>query len=220
MKLPVSRSQDVVVQEAGDEILIYDLRINKAYCLNQTAKLVFELCDGQRTALEISDLMSRQLKTPVHEELVWLALSDLLKNKLIEQSEQFPQTLAGNTRRELIKKVGLASMAALPLIASIVAPSPAAAQSPSPGPTGGFLQACNPAGGCNAGLGCTSCSGGTCAGMMVCCDANGGFFGPQSVVLACTNGSVCSGFASQCCSNQITTDQNGCNNGGTNCRCG
>lgn len=37
----------LIVQEAGDELLIYDLQINKAYCLNQTAAMVFQDCGGK-----------------------------------------------------------------------------------------------------------------------------------------------------------------------------
>ena len=66
---PASRRQNIVVQELADEILIYDLLIDKAFCLNETAKLVFELCNGNRTMAEISDLMSEQLKAKVNE--IW-----------------------------------------------------------------------------------------------------------------------------------------------------
>jgi hypothetical protein len=36
---PKSRQNDLVVQELEGEVLIYDLSINKAYCLNPTSAL-------------------------------------------------------------------------------------------------------------------------------------------------------------------------------------
>jgi hypothetical protein len=127
--LPQARHKEIVVQEFENEILIYDLLTKKAYCLNQTAGVVFTLCNGQRTISEISDLMSQKLKTPASEELVWLTINDLRKNRLIENSAQLSQSLTGQTRREMVKKVGLASMVALPLISSVAAPLAAQAQS-------------------------------------------------------------------------------------------
>lgn len=132
MKLPISRNKDVVVQELGDEVLIYDLIMNKAYCLNETAKLVFDLCDGCRNVTEISQMMSQKLKTSVHEDLIELTINDLRKNKLLEESMPPVSLLTGATRREMIKRVGLASMIALPMISSVVAPTAATAASGTP----------------------------------------------------------------------------------------
>jgi hypothetical protein len=36
---PISRQQNIVVQDLGSEVLIYDLTINKAFCLNETSAL-------------------------------------------------------------------------------------------------------------------------------------------------------------------------------------
>lgn len=132
MNKPVSRKSNIVVQDLENEVLIYDLTINKAFCLNETSGLVFALCDGTRTVAEISDEMSKRLKTLVSEDLVYLALNELRKNNLLENSEDLTDHFAGMSRREVVKKVGLASMVALPIIASLVAPSPVMAQSCRP----------------------------------------------------------------------------------------
>ena len=117
------------VQDLENEVLIYDLTINKAYCLNQTAGLVYQLCDGRRTVAEISDLMSKELKTLVSEDFVWLALDGLKKDGLLENADELANHFGGLTRREAVKRVGLASMVMLPLISSVVAPNAAMAQS-------------------------------------------------------------------------------------------
>lgn len=155
---PVSRKSNIVVQELENEVLIYDLNINKALCLNQTAALVYQLCDGTNTISEISLLMNKKLKANVGEELIWLALNELKKNNLLENSKEISNPLPGISRREVAKKIGLASLVALPMIASVVAPSAVMAQS-------GRLLAFNSA--------CTSngqCASGNCTtGSMLCC---------------------------------------------------
>jgi hypothetical protein len=128
-KKPISRKSNVVVQNLENEVLIYDLTINKAFCLNETSGLVFALCDGTRTVAEISDEMSKQLNDLVGEDLVYLALDELKKNNLLENSEEFTNYFAGMSRREVVKTVGLATMVALPIISSVVAPSAVMAQS-------------------------------------------------------------------------------------------
>jgi hypothetical protein len=58
-----------------------------------------------------------------------LALNDLKKNGLVEYDADKVNEFGGLSRREMIRKVGLASMVALPAIMSIVAPMAVHAQS-------------------------------------------------------------------------------------------
>lgn len=127
---PRSRQTNLVVQELKDEVLIYDLDTQKAVCLNQTAALVWELCDGKKSIGEISQSLSEKLNLPANEELVRLAIDRLKKEKLMANDEKDPvDTLAGLSRRAVIKKVGLATMIALPVITGLIAPISASAQS-------------------------------------------------------------------------------------------
>ena len=126
---PKSRETELVIQQLEDEVLIYDLKVNKAYCLNSTSALVWNLCDGNSSVSEISKKLSKQLKQPVPEDLVWLAVDGLKKDSLLSESEERTIKFDGLSRREAIKRVGLATMIALPVTASLVAPTAAAAQS-------------------------------------------------------------------------------------------
>ena len=56
-----ARKDDIVVKKLKDETLIYDLKENKAYCLNETSAMVWRLCDGKRSAVEIAEEISREL---------------------------------------------------------------------------------------------------------------------------------------------------------------
>ena len=69
-KRPLARKIELVEQQLNGELLIYDLRINKAYCLNETSTLVYQLCNGKNTVSEISNLISKKLNQPVTEDLV------------------------------------------------------------------------------------------------------------------------------------------------------
>jgi len=117
------------VQEHEGELLIYDLRRNKAFCLNATAALVWQACDGYRDISQISEQIAKELNESRSDEIVWLALDRLKKEQLVEFEDGASTGFSGPTRREVIKKLGLGSMAAVPVIASLVAPIPAYAAS-------------------------------------------------------------------------------------------
>ena len=181
-KLPMARTTDVVVQTLGKEVLIYDLDTNKAYNLNETSAAVYKACDGKTSVSEISFLLSKQLKSLVTEDFVWLALDGLKKEKLIENEVEISMPFEGLSRREAIRKVGLASMIALPVISSLIAPTAAHAQS------GGAIGAtcttnANCASACCASMTCvaarTVARGGACTATCQCqlsgdsCGTNG-----------------------------------------------
>jgi hypothetical protein len=136
---PVSRQENLVVQELAGEILIYDLKNDKAFCLNETSALVWQECDGNKSIEEIGHSVSQKLNLPVNKDLVWLALDQLKKENLLENAEATLSGFYNLSRREAIKKTGLTSMVALPAISSIVAPAAISAQSGAciPGGTAG-----------------------------------------------------------------------------------
>ena len=84
---PLSRKDQLVVQEHDEEVLVYDLRSNKAFCLNTTAALVWQACDGRQEISEISNLVAKALDEPESEALVWLALDRLKKENLMEEED-------------------------------------------------------------------------------------------------------------------------------------
>lgn len=151
-KLPIARSRDIVVQKVEKETLIYDLITFKAYNLNETASLVYQACDGKTTFEKL------KRKHGFNDEIIFLALEQLKKDKLIEVDDSYISPFAGMSRREVIRKAGIASMIALPVISSLVAPTAASAQSVdcscvNPGNCLGKTRCpntlnCNPAGQC------------------------------------------------------------------------
>lgn len=126
---PISRNENLVIQELKDEVLIYDLKINKALCLNQTCGLVWNLCDGTKSVSEIQQTVSRKLKSQVQEEIIWLALERLSEQNLLASEINSQHLYQGMSRREVIRKIGIASAVSLPIISSITAPHAIHAQS-------------------------------------------------------------------------------------------
>jgi hypothetical protein len=125
--LPRAREVEIVVQELPDEVLVYDLKRHKAHCLNQSAAFVWRRCDGRTSVAEMARLLGEELRAPVSEEVVWLALDRLGKARLLEG--RAPEWLGpGLSRREVVRKLGLGAAVALPLIISVTAPTAAQAQ--------------------------------------------------------------------------------------------
>ena len=147
---PCARREGLVVRELPDEVLIYDRDRDKAHCLNQTAALVWKYCDGKTTVPAIARQLERDLETkPIDDKVVWFALSQLSKDHLLEGSIAPPAMLSGMTRRDMVRALGVAAAIAVPLVTTIVAPTPAQAST------------CLPTGsGCSSGLQCCS---GTCS---------------------------------------------------------
>jgi hypothetical protein len=153
LQKPVARNEGLVVQEMPEEVLVYDLNTNKAHCLNKSAAAVWKNCDGANSISDIAAILKNEFKTPVSEDFVWLAIDQLGKDDLLEQKLTAPAN--GLSRREALRRVALASLVALPVVASLTAPSAAQAASVCQNPGAACTcSATNPAG----APGSTSCS--------------------------------------------------------------
>lgn len=117
---PVARQNGLVVQDMPGEVLVYDLDTNKAHCLNESAALVWKSCDGTKSVTDIVRHFESTGGGQVTEDFVWLAIDQLNENGLLESN--ITPRFAGESRRQVLKKIGLASIVALPVIASLVAP--------------------------------------------------------------------------------------------------
>jgi pyrroloquinoline quinone biosynthesis protein D len=122
--IPASRRDELIVQEVENETLVYDLKSHKAHCLNPTAATVWKLCDGRRTAPQIAQKLAEKFGAPVSQDVVLLAVEQLQNLKLLEATVERAPVSAGISRRELARRLGMATaLVALPLITSINAPA-------------------------------------------------------------------------------------------------
>jgi hypothetical protein len=182
--LPRARTEGLVINELTEEVLVYDLKRDKAHCLNHTAAAVWKLCDGHMSAAQIAELLRRQSadgsrqepkrgSSPtvregseirgqrsevsdqaMTEQMVWLALEQLGHDHLLEERMSWPAAIPHMSRREAMRRLGIGAAIAVPIVMSITAPLPAQAGT------------CNPKGAtCGTGSQCCSkaCVANKCA---------------------------------------------------------
>lgn len=172
--IPLARTADLVIEGIDDELLVYDLRSNRAHCLSATAASVWQVCDGKNTTGAIvADL-------GLDADAVGRALEELSSCDLIQDGAYIRKARSGRlrrwsrndtvgqkastglTRRETTIKMAQYGAAAvtIPLIWSIAGPIPEAAATPTPAQC---LQYTDKS--------CDACS--VIVGCCCCCQANG-----------------------------------------------
>jgi hypothetical protein len=124
--LPRARQDGLVIRELADETLVYDLERHKAHCLNKTAALIWNLCDGQTSVDEMEAILAKQLDQSIDSDVMLYALDRLGKKHLLENAATYAADQRRMSRRDVIRRVGVAAVA-LPLITTIVAPTALAA---------------------------------------------------------------------------------------------
>jgi len=114
------KRKEAISRQLSDEFLVYDNQTNKAHCLNKTAAEVWSLCDGQTSIPQMAEKL--QLSS---DDLVRMAVDDLGKAGLLETY----QPSADAARRDTLRKLGFAAAIAVPLVISVLVPTPAQAAS-------------------------------------------------------------------------------------------
>lgn len=152
-KMPQARKSGLIVKAVDGEVLIYDQDRNKAHCLNQTAAKVWEYCDGKTTIATACESLARDLNAPVDENLVRYAVDQFATDHLLEtEVEMAAFMIPGMNRRQMVRTLGLAAAVAVPLVSSILAPTPAQAATCFPSTAACTLSAECCSGVCNANV--------------------------------------------------------------------
>jgi hypothetical protein len=123
---PAARRDGLLIRELPGELLVYDLVQHRAHCLNRTAATVFRHADGTRTASDLALVVAPEAAPEAGVSLVGLALGQLGEAGLLENVCAEDEG-AGLSRRELVRRAGIAAALLLPAVASVVAPTPAEA---------------------------------------------------------------------------------------------
>ncbi|MGD8894444.1 MAG: PqqD family protein [Acidobacteriota bacterium] len=163
---PVARKSGLLLRELADEVVVYDQERHEAHCLNRTAALVFRNADGRRSVTDLAALLSPE-SAPGAEGLVEMALEQLSGAHLLENAPP-PVPEAALARRDVMRRVGIGAAVLLPLVSSVLAPSPAEAAATCVDGNGGGCVG-NDGANCHCGVpsecpGICVCSGGTCVG--------------------------------------------------------
>src|SRR5207245_4978016 len=120
---PDARRERLLLEEVGEELVVYDLERHRAHQLNRTAALVWQSCDGHKTVADLKRVLQDELNPAADEVIVWKALDRLGKARLLREPITRP---AGMTRRQALGKFGRGAALALlvPVVTSITAPTP------------------------------------------------------------------------------------------------
>ena len=147
---PVARSEGLVVEPMGEELLVFEPATDRAHSLNAPAASVWRACDGTRDVDALAQWCG------LDRIAVELALDSLRSCELLLDF-QGPRV----SRRQALRRVAVlgAGIAGVPVIRSIIAPSAAMAIS----------TACVAHGGACTGQSCCANTNGP-----VYCDSRGG----------------------------------------------
>src|SRR5262249_36168029 len=150
---------DLVVEEVGEELLVYDQTNDTAHSLSVAAVRVWKACDGE------TNVKALVAQLELDDDTVKRALEELDDCNLLDNGDQSD----GMTRREATLKtaqVGV-GVASAPLIYSILAPMPALAATQQYC-LGIFSQCTQDVGGTGCGIchmsGCACCGPGSVSG--------------------------------------------------------
>jgi hypothetical protein len=123
--------EGLLIERPAGELLVVTPSTNEAHALNETAAIVFDLCDGRTTRAAMVAEVARRTGLPSDESIVDLALTELSDAGLITLDES---ARTGLPRRALIRKLALpvAAIALLPVVETILMPTVASGQSAVP----------------------------------------------------------------------------------------
>lgn len=130
--MPKAREDRLIIKDLPDETLVYDLNTDEAHCLNSTAAMVWKNCDGESSVDDVMHSLEQETGMAADTRVIWLALNELERFKLLDTAPAKPMALAGMSRRQLIRALGIAGVM-LPAVVSIVSPVAVDAQSCVPG---------------------------------------------------------------------------------------
>jgi hypothetical protein len=130
--LPLGRREDLLIENVGDESVVYDLESKNVHCLSPLAAVVFEHCDGRTKPADCASIAADRLGRDVSEDEVLAAVGQLEERELF-----FSPVLKlngngnGISRRDFARRGAVAGAVAFaaPLITSIAAPTAAMAAS-------------------------------------------------------------------------------------------
>lgn len=133
MHFPKARAADLITEQVGDELVVYDGESSEAHCLNALASAVFVAADGQTSPGDLAAIASKQLNETIDVPAVEAALTELEERGLVETES------GGVSRRGFMKRSAAVGGVALAgtMVTSVLTPAYGMAASlPTALPTG------------------------------------------------------------------------------------
>src|SRR5262245_1862842 len=143
---PKARQTGLLIEQVGDDTIVYDEERKEAHSLNRSASIVWTHSDGTRSVEELATVLGTELGAEAPESVAQYAIDELTRANLLDAGAS--DDADSVSRREAIRRLSLVGAAAivLPAVFSIAAPTPAMAASSTQNIQG---QSTNPQGGQN-----------------------------------------------------------------------
>ena len=119
---------NAISRQLEDELIVYDLETDHAHSLNHTAAEVWKLCDG-KTAIAEMVMRLEPLLPGIDNQILLVTLVELRKAGLLEKTSFSLDQRSSRSRRDILRKIGRLAVVALPVVTSIVVPTPSMAAS-------------------------------------------------------------------------------------------
>jgi len=119
IRYPFARSEHLVIQNVGDETVVYDEASKTAHALKPLAAAVFMYADGNNSIGEIAELASYRLNRAIAENDVKDAVAELDACALLQSA---PGLLEQGVSRRTALKAFAAAGAGTMLVSSVAAP--------------------------------------------------------------------------------------------------
>ena len=133
---PKARQTGLLIEQVGDDTIIYDEDRKEAHSLNRPASIVWSHSDGTRSVEDLAAVLGSELGAEAPEPVAQYAIDELSRAHLLDA--EVSDDSESVSRRDVIKKLSLAGAAAivLPAVLTIAAPTPAMALSSGQNPQG------------------------------------------------------------------------------------
>ena len=143
------RQKNLIAKRLGDELVLYDEKTNSAHCLNGVAGEMWMACEREGSTFEITQRLRPKLPR-IQTNIVEASLRQMEAAGILEETTESQEF--SPSRRDVIRKLGTASAAILPivLISVLIPPAVAAASCRRLGQSCSDTQPCCP----GLGLGC------------------------------------------------------------------
>ena len=125
---PIVRTDQLVCEDVSGECVIYDAREKKAHHLNSTLTWIWRRCDGNTTIEALADSFEQEFNITDGLPVLVTGLEQLEARDLLDNTFDF--NLLATEQAAISRRAIVAGGSVLmPLIVSILAPTPAAAKS-------------------------------------------------------------------------------------------
>jgi hypothetical protein len=128
-RYPVVRTNHLICEELSGECVVYDGRNKRAHHLNSTLTWIWHRCDGNTSIEALAAAFETQFNVTNGLHVLMTGLEQLEARDLLETPLDIPDSVIAERAAVSRRSVVVGGSVLMPLVVSILAPTPAAASS-------------------------------------------------------------------------------------------